>query len=125
MAPASLARVRRCADGVAQGMIWCPCSHHTRGPELLFIHNVQALLRDQRRQPFVTFGHSQKAAVEGLGIGSLFTGGVFFAAQRTVMIQVASGEVLAEPLVALDVIRSQSTSLCRIQGVEVWTRRGG
>ena len=30
-----------------------------------------ALLRDQRRQPFVTFGHSQKAAVEGLGIGSL------------------------------------------------------
>ena len=73
----------------------------------------------------MTFGHSQKAAVEGLGIGSLFAGGVFLAAQLTVMIQIASAEVLAEPLVALDVIRSQSASLCSIQSLEVWTRRGG
>ena len=66
-----------------------------------------------------------KAAVEGLAIGSLFTGSVLLAAQRTVMIQIAAAEVRAEPAVALDFVRSQSALLSGVQGVEVWVRRGG
>jgi hypothetical protein len=55
------------------------------------------------RQPFVKF---QRAAIEEPGIESLFAGVVFRAGQRTVVIRIASGEVLAEPLVGPDVIRS-------------------
>src|SRR5580658_2732409 len=84
-----------------------------------------AMLCDPRRQPFVDdFRSFPKGCRRRPWHRSLFTGGVFLAAQRTVMIQIASGEVLAEPLVALDVILSQLASLCGIQGIEVWARGG-
>ena len=80
---------------------------------------------DPRRQPFVDdFRSFPKGCRRRPWHRSLFTGGVFLAAQHTVMIQIASGEVLAEPLVALDVILGQLASPCGIQGIETWARGG-
>jgi hypothetical protein len=54
----------------------------------------------------VIFKQLQKAAVQGPDIDSPLAAVVFLTAQGTVVIRIASSEVLAEPLVGPDVIRS-------------------
>jgi hypothetical protein len=77
-----------------------------------------------RRQPFVSFSHSGGPAC-GAGGGSagfLVAALVLSPAQRAVMVRVALGEVLGEPLIAAHVSCSQAALLFCIQSAEIRTR---
>src|ERR1700685_2330461 len=73
---------------------------------------TQAAPRDPRSLPKGCLPSHEMA------VGLLVAVGVFLPTQLAIMICIAFGEVLTEPLVALDVIRSQVAVLFGIQSVE-------
>ena len=69
----------------------------------------------EQRPAFVIVGHGQRLAlITVLFSSSLGAAGVFLLVQLPIMIRIASGKVLAEPLVTLEVARSQISAILGI-----------
>jgi hypothetical protein len=61
---------------------------------------------------------------QGILLGSLVAVGVFLPAHMTIVLQIAFGKILADPIVVLDVFRSEIPMPVSIDGVKIRMGRG-